>query len=64
MEKLVNKFVYWDEEKDSEEDEAMEITVLTKEEEKGKRPTKHDCAKRSTKKTKVKKPKLHTWPLL
>lgn len=31
MEKLANKFAYSDEEKDSEESKAMEITVLTKE---------------------------------
>ena len=34
MEKLANKFAYSDEEKDSEDAEAMEIIVLTKEEEK------------------------------
>ena len=64
MEKLANKFVYSDEEKDLEEAEAMEITVLTKEEAKGKIPMKQDVVEGSTRKKKVKKPKLSTWPLL
>ena len=44
MEKLANKFAYSDEEKDLEEVEAIEITILTKVEEKGKRPMKQDCS--------------------
>ena len=50
MEKLANKFEYSDEENDLEEVEAMEITVLTKEEGIGKRPMKQDCAKGSKEK--------------
>ena len=64
MEKIANKFVYSDEEKDLEEVEAMEIIVLTKEEGKGERPIKQDCVEGSTVKKKVKKPKLSTNPLL
>ena len=58
MEKLENKFAYSDEGKDLEEAEAMEIIVLTKEEEKGKISMKQDCVEGSTEKKKVKRPKL------
>lgn len=42
----------------------MEITILTKEEEKGKIPMKQDGAEGSIEKEKVKKPKLGTNNLL
>ena len=58
MDKLANMFAYSDEEKYSKEVEAMEIRVLTKEEEMAKRPMKQDCTKGSTMKKKVKRPKL------
>lgn len=58
MEKLANKFASSDEEKDSEEDEGIEIIVLNKVEEKGKIRMKQDCEQGSTKKKKVKRPKL------
>ena len=64
MNKLENKFVYSDEEKDSKEVEVMEIKILIEEEAKGKRPMKQDGAKGSNEKKKVKEPKLSTTPLL
>ena len=64
MEKLANKFTFSDEEKDSEEVEAIESTFLTKVEEKGKRPLEQDCAQGSTERKREKKLKLAKEPVL